>query len=1151
MRYEEYLHRNALLCINDGQPTRRLSDSVIDLFIVSPRVVPEVAVCETMSHEAVRSDHIGVLLEVYPQTRQDNSIFEKYIVSKADYSRWQECTEERFSQWNKSGVKYKSVDEMAESFMQVYTECMIEAVPKKEVKKANRRKKPPWWNDTVSASKQELNKAKKDFRRRRTPANFQKLKASEDTLDSVIAEAKTEWTQELCDKITYAGSSKEMWEHFNSLTTYQDHSGGGVLPLIDRNGKPVFDRQEKCKVLEDVFFGGGHLKECDFDDKFKQEVEKTVSDIEKGISNDDINQTREKEKNSNEYLNYDISVGEVEAVLQQLQNNKSPGPDNVFTELLRHAGDELTKAIHRVFQRSWKEGAVPEQWKLAHVKFLRKRGKKTYHDASSYRPISLTSYLCKSLERIINRRLYGFCEHFNILDQEQEGFRRFRGTTDALLRITQDIYNGFNNKEHTAALFIDIEKAYDSVWRDGLMFKLHSLGIRGRIWDWIKSFLDDRRAVIYLGGENGQEFHTSIGLPQGSVISPLLFSLYIVDCYENVKSEKVKFADDGTIWRTGKVWRDLVKGLEEDFVWIIKWARKWRLKLSIAKTEFCIFSQISQILEEARTYCMTVEKQMVKYNPLPKILGITLDEKLKFDIHTQQVERKALRSLDLLRRVKETETVSVRCMLQLYKALITPQLEYAAAVWQVGDCGALEKVQRKGLALCLGVPGTAGVEALEVEAGVKPLCIRREELAVRQAARIMMKPDDAYLKVRWDSFLDSDATERKISPFGKMNVQLADMSSNTGISLHCLEKECTYLESLQPSKRPPEYWQNLGSSKSRSSEQEQLSRDLIGGVIEKCDAETAVIFTDGSCMGNPGPCGAGACLFVPGTSDPVLLKQPVSSMGSILLGELVAIKIALQYIYRCNTNRQRENSIKKAHIFSDSQGAVGQLTLGWEARAQKSTVKEVKSEIERLEKSGVSVELSWTPGHADIKGNEQADRLAKEAAKEAKEKEELPPVISLGDVKEAAKKSGFVKWQEMWDNSEKGRHLFQFRPKVGYKVKNTFETTSGERIISQLRTGYVALNEYLHKVNIKDHDSCECGEIESVGHFLLHCQKYETERELMRKRIFDLCGISVFDLNMLLDMKPEDEFKDWRDTILSQLELYVAETRRFGPRKSK
>ena len=119
---EEYMHRNALLCINDGQPTRRLSDSVIDLFIVSPRVVPEVAVCETMTHESVRSDHIGVLLEVYPQTMQNNAIFEKFIVSKADYSLWRECTEERFKEWNNSGVRYKSVDEMAEAFMNIYTE---------------------------------------------------------------------------------------------------------------------------------------------------------------------------------------------------------------------------------------------------------------------------------------------------------------------------------------------------------------------------------------------------------------------------------------------------------------------------------------------------------------------------------------------------------------------------------------------------------------------------------------------------------------------------------------------------------------------------------------------------------------------------------------------------------------------------------------------------------------------------------------------------------------------------------------------------------------------------------------------------------------------------------------------------------------------
>ena len=215
-------------------------------------------------------------------------------------------------------------------------------------------------------------------------------------------------------------------------------------------------------------------------------------------------------------------------------------------------------------------------------------------------------------------------------------------------------------------------------------------------------------------------------------------------------------------------------------------------------------------------------------------------------------------------------------------------------------------------------------------------------------------------------------------------------------------------------------------------------------------------------------------------------------------------------------------------IFSDIQSAVGQLTLGWEASAQKTTTQEVKAEMIKLEKAGVQVEISWTPGHAEIKGNKHADRLAKEAAQEAKEKEDLPPVISLGDVKEAAKKSGYMKWQEMWEKSEKGRHLFNFRPKVDFRLRSIFDSSSGERIISQLRTGYVGLhvNEYLHKCNIKDSNNCECGGIETVSHYLLECPKYENEREKMRKRIFNYSGIANFDLNLLLDAKQEDDFKE-------------------------
>ena len=110
-----------------------------------------------------------------------------------------------------------------------------------------------------------------------------------------------------------------------------------------------------------------------------------------------------------------------------------------------------------------------------------------------------------------------------------------------------------------------------------------------------------------------------------------------------------------------------------------------------------------------------------------------------------------------------------------------------------------------------------------------------------------------------------------------------------------------------------------------------MSREMIGGMLGSCEDGTAVVFTDGSCLGNPGPCGAGACIFHPGTSEPVLLKQPVSSKGSILLGEIVAIKMALQYLSRCKV--QRNSDFQRIHIFSDSQSAVGQLTLGWEAKS--------------------------------------------------------------------------------------------------------------------------------------------------------------------------------------------------------------------------
>ena len=143
----------------------------------------------------------------------------------------------------------------------------------------------------------------------------------------------------------------------------------------------------------------------------------------------------------------------------------------------------------------------------------------------------------------------------------------------------QDVCNGVNDGESTIAVLIDMEKAYDSVWREGLLYKLFNMGIVGRVRQWIFAFLQDRKEACILQEYKSPVFATNIGLPQGSVIAPLLFNLFIADIYKEIGCERVKYADDGTIWRKGKNIIQVGELLEEDMVKIFKWTSQWRMKL--------------------------------------------------------------------------------------------------------------------------------------------------------------------------------------------------------------------------------------------------------------------------------------------------------------------------------------------------------------------------------------------------------------------------------------------------------------------------------------------------------------------------------------------------------------------------------------------
>lgn len=153
------------------------------------------------------------------------------------------------------------------------------------------------------------------------------------------------------------------------------------------------------------------------------------------------------------------------------------------------------------------------------------------------------------------------------------------------LTFVQSIFNGFNQKESTVAVFIDLEKAFDCVWREGLLVKLAHVGVKGKLWTWINTFLSHKEACCVVNKFTGNYFQTGIGHPQGSVISPILFNVFI----KQTKSDKIKFADDGTIWITGKESTSHETEIQKDLESIHKWTKKWRINMNIEKAEYCLF----------------------------------------------------------------------------------------------------------------------------------------------------------------------------------------------------------------------------------------------------------------------------------------------------------------------------------------------------------------------------------------------------------------------------------------------------------------------------------------------------------------------------------------------------------------------------------
>lgn len=424
--------------------------------------------------------------------------------------------------------------------------------------------------------------------------------------------------------------------------------------------------------------------------------------------------------------NKKISVEEVSAAIKGAKNMKAPGFDTIFNLVLKNLSVSALSHIANIFNRCLDLNYFPNCWKLAKVVPILKPGKDPT-SPKSYRPISLLSALSKLFEKVILNRVLDHVNNNNILLQEQFGFRKGHSTSHQLYRVTNIINKNKSVAKSTVMGLLDVEKAFDNVWHDGLVYKLYRYNFPNYLIKIIQHYLKDRQFRVALSGELSDSLQIPAGVPQGSLLGPILYSIYTSDvpqlpdgCYLSL------FADDTAIMVKGRNTRTTVKKLQECLNSFQQYASLWKIKLNAAKTQVIVFPyNRSPKLLPPDDCKIVMDGVSIDWSTDVLYLGLTIDQKLLFRSHVEKTKTKCNKIVKALYPlINRRSKLCLKNKIAIFKQIISPVIDYAMPVWQstaMSHRKTLQIVQNKALKMILNVPyHTKNTEVHDI-AGVQML----------------------------------------------------------------------------------------------------------------------------------------------------------------------------------------------------------------------------------------------------------------------------------------------------------------------------------------------------------------------------------------------------------------------------------------------
>ena len=932
---------------------------------------------------------------------------------RTDWDKFKTLVAEKMG---KANLNFDNVNNIESSVYNIENTLISSFKKTCPIRKINKKKNQVWWNSNLKVLRKKTRKSFNEARREDTTEAWEVYRANLRTYKKETRKAQRANDEKRIEELKSIKDTSRL----RKLLSKQESSIGN---LQNSQGTWTNSSEESLKLLLQTHFPG-----CTFN--------KLMQDNRYYIDNSNNN----NDNNNNDNLGYTLNIkkiitlSSVKWAINTFGPFKSPGLDDIYPKMLQEAFNSIGESLINIYSFCVRHSYIPMSWRRVKVVFIPKSGKIQHFKPKDFRPISFSSFMLKTLERILNETIRNKFKFVDI-SENQHPYIKGKSVDSALHSVVYHIEKSLSVKEFTLGAFLDIEGAFNNVESAAIQRALINIGVEKEITNWIMAMLKQRQIKSELG-ETILFANATRGTPQGGVISPLLWLLVVNDILRSLEvtgTKVVAYVDDLVVLSSGKFMDTVSDILSNSLSMLSSWARKCGLNVNPAKTELVLFTRKKKIPNFRLPQLNGVELSL---SNSAKFLGIFLDSKLDWRFNLTERIKKAYAALYSCQKVIGTKDgIKPKLFHWLYTAIVRPVVTYGCHVWwpvvtKKVHSDSINRINRLALLCMTNAMRTTPTVALEIMLNIPPLDIYTRQIAKTTLVRLNQ----------------SNSLQSRIVRHSELVKDLGMINTDYMISCNIMDEELiTDFPSVN---------------------------DWTSGKVNTSEIS---IYTDGSKLKE----GTGCGFFCNELNIGKFYR--LKSVCSIFQAEIYAIAIAARHVSMLPIfNRD-------ISFYIDSQAAIKALISG---NIRSKVVSSCHKELLALRQQH-KLKLCWVPGHKNILGNEKADELAKLGAN-LPEEDAIPEIFQpLSTVYLEIKQLARTEWINGWNESDscvQTKNLWDDTKHINTGILLEMSKKQLKKVIN-LITGHNTLGKHLVRLNLSVDDTCRwCGEaVEDSYHFLCEC----------------------------------------------------------------